>query len=511
MKIGRGNVASPASLAAPVGGWNARDALGEMAPMDAVYLTNFFPSTSDVMVRNGYTSYATGLSGQVETIMAYSGGSTDKLFGISGGNIYNVTAGGAVGAPNVTGLSNSRFQYINVATSGGNFLLSVNGVDKLRGYDGTNWWIDGDGSHDISNVDTATCVQINLFKNRVWLIQNNTLNAWYLPTSAIAGAATAFPLQGVAEQGGYIMAMATWTIDAGYGVDDLAAFITSKGEVIVYRGTDPSSATTWSLVGVWSLGTPIGRRCFIKYAGDLLLICQDGIVPMSGALQSSRTNPRVAITDKIQNAVSNAVTSYGSNYGWQMLYYPKTNMLILNVPVEVGTSQQQYVMNTITKAWCNFEGWDANCWEIYQDNPYFGGNGFVAKAWSGLDDGGDNINFIGKQAFNYFGMPGINKRWTMMRPILSSNGTPSIQANVNVDFENINNSTPISFIPTPYGVWDSGIWDASIWGGDNNILKSWQGVTGIGYCAAPVIRGATKGIEAAWISTDLVMERGSVL
>jgi hypothetical protein len=482
-----------------------------MAPEDAVYLTNLLPGTSDVVVRNGYTSYSTGLSGQVETIMAYSGGSTDKLFAIGSGNIYNITAGGAVGAPEVTGLSNSRSQYINVSTSGGSFLLSVNGTDKLQGYDGTNWYEDGDGTHDISGVNTASCVQINMFKNRVWFIENNTLNAWYLPTSAIAGAAVAFPLQGIATDGGYIMAMATWTIDAGYGVDDLAVFITNKGQVIVYRGTDPSSANTWALVGVFKIGAPISRRCFLKFGGDLLLICQDGIVPMSGALQSSRTNPRVALTDKIQSAISLAVTTYGGNYGWQMVYYPKNDMLILNVPVGVGTSQQQYVMNTLTKAWCNFTGWDANCWEIFQDDPYFGGNGFVGKAWNGLDDGGNNIDFVGKQAFNYFGMPGVNKRFTMMRPILASNGAPAIQVNINVDFEDANNSTPISFTPTSYGAWDSAIWDSAVWGGDMNILKSWQGVTGVGFCAAPVLRGATKGIQTSWVSTDLVMERGGTL
>jgi hypothetical protein len=45
------------------------------------------------------------------------------------------------------------------------------------------------------------------------------------------------------------MAMGTWTLDAGYGVDDYAVFITNNGEAIVYKGSDPSDPNDWSLIG----------------------------------------------------------------------------------------------------------------------------------------------------------------------------------------------------------------------------------------------------------------------
>jgi hypothetical protein len=504
------NQGVPASLPAPVGGWNARDALGAMKPLDAVTLTNWFPGTSDVSLRYGYTNFATGLPSQVETLMSYSGGATDKLFAISGTAIYDITAGGAVGAASVSSLTNARFQHINVATAGGSFLLAVNGADKLRGFDGTNWWTDGDGTHDITVLNTANAIGVCLFKNRVWLVEKNTLSAWYLPTSAIAGAATAFPLQSIASLGGYIMAIGTWTIDAGTGVDDLIVFVTSKGEVIVYRGTDPASASTFALVGVWQLGAPIGRRCLMKYSGDLLLICQDGLLPLSSALQSSRVNPSVALSDKIKSAASSAVSLYGSTFGWETLYFAKENMLFLNVPVSVG-AQQQYVMNTITKAWCNFTGWAANCWEVYQDNPYFGGSTVVCRAWNGQVDGTANISADGKQAFNYFGAPGQLKQWTMMRPILSTNGSPGIAAGLNVDFEDVPVTATVAFSTTSSGTWDSGLWDAAVWGGDTTIQKQWQGVTGLGYCAASRLQVAAQGIAVRWIATDLVMRRGAIL
>jgi hypothetical protein len=87
----------------------------------------------------------------------------------------------------VTGLTNARWQYVNSSTSAGSFLMAVNGSDKLRGWDGSAWWTDGDGTHDITGVDTAACIHIQSFKRRVWLIQKNSGKVWYLPTDAIAG------------------------------------------------------------------------------------------------------------------------------------------------------------------------------------------------------------------------------------------------------------------------------------------------------------------------------------
>jgi len=510
MRIKRASAKST-SLAAPTGGWNARDSLGDMAPADAVYLTNYFPATSDVVQRNGYSKSATGLSGQVETLMNYSSGTSESLFAIAGGKIYDVSAGGAVGAPDVTGLSNSRFQYTNVANAGGNFILCVNGIDKLQGYNGSTWWVDGDGTHDITGVNTENIAHIQLFKHRVWMVEKDSLKAWYLPTDAIAGAAVPFSLQGVAREGGYIMAMGAWTIDAGYGVDDLSVFVTNHGEVIVYKGTDPASATTWELVGIWKLGSPVGRRCLFKYGGDLLYISQDGLVPMSGALQSSRLSPKTSLTDKIQYATSSAISNYGANFGWQVLYFPKENMLFLNVPVAVG-QQQQYVMNNITKSWCNFTGWNANCWCLYNDNPYFGGNGYVGKAWDTFADDGENIVATGKQSFNYFSSRGVRKRWTMIRPILFSNASPNIVAGINVDFRDDELYTDISIPPIPGAIWGLGVWGVGVWGSNGlNQIGQWQGVTGTGNCCSIKIKNTSIGINLRWVSTDIVYESGGIL
>lgn len=502
---------STVTIPAPLGGWNARDALAAMKPEDAAVLTNFWPATTSVNLRNGYMQHATGFPGQVDTLMTYNSPTANTLFAACGGNIYDATTAGAIGAASLTGKSNARWQYTNFTNSGGSYLLAVNGADKLISWDGSSWHKDGDGSpYTITNVDTAACANINIFKNRVWLIPTGSLKAWYLPLNAIGGAAVALDMQSLVQKGGYLMAGMTWTLDAGYGMDDYLAFITSQGEVIVWRLTDPTTPTGISIIGVFTVGSPIGRRCWLKYGGDLLIITQDGVVPMARALQSSRLDPRVSITDKIQYAVSIAISSYGANFGWQLLYFPKENQLYLNVPVREGTQQQQYVMNNISGAWCNFTGWEANCWETLNDNPYFGSNGFIGHAWNGLTDNNASISAFGLQSFQTFGAA-VQKQCQMVRYHMLVSGPIASAGGVNVDYDVANTSSPLTTTSTSYGLWDVGLWDLAIWGADLFPSANWETAGGIGYAFAPSLNVAAQGVTVQWIASDILFEAGGVL
>lgn len=503
--------ATTKSIPAPVGGWNDRDSLSSMDEEDAVILDNFFPLPSKVIIRKGTTSWSTGLGNQVESLMGYRPQSgTAALFGAAGTSFFNVTANGAVGAAVVTGLTNSRWQHINVATSGGNFLMAVNGSDKLRGWDGLAWWTDGDGAHDITGVDTATCIDIALFKRRTWLIKKNSSSAYYGPVDGIAGAFTQLDFGPIFERGGTLTTMVGWSLDAGIGIDDYAAFISNQGEVALYKGSDPSSATTWALVGVFLVGSPVGFRCTAQFAGDVLLIGKDGLVPLSKALQTSRLNTSVELTDKIQNTVSTSTTAYASNFGWQVIPFPGENMIVLNVPVGTG-QQQQYVMNTISGSWCRFKGWAANCFELFGDDLYYGGNGVVYKAWQGQNDAGVNINAEALQAFNYFGNRSMMKEWTLARPLISIDNNTGFVFGINTDFDM---SPPVgvpTFTATSAGQWDVALWDVGIWGGDPSVQKQWQSVNGVGQCAAIHIVAATNVGRIEWSATDYAYKPGGIL
>lgn len=500
------------SLPAPVGGWNARDSMVEMDATDAVMLTNWYPSTTEVALRYGYTRHATGLGAQVESIATYSSGSADKMFAAAGTSIYDVTSGGAVGAAVVSGMTNARWEWANAGTAAGQFLYLANGVDKPQLFDGAAWTaIDGASTPAITGVTTTKLTSPCLFKSRLWFLETGTLNAWYLPPNAVGGAANKLDMSALCTLGGKVVAVATWTIDGGTGVDDYLVFVTSKGQVVVWQGTDPSSTSTWAVRGVWNLGSPVGARCLYKYQGDLLLISQDGVLPMSGALQSSRVNPKVALTNKIRRAVSDAVSEFGSNFGWQLLYFPKQNQLWVNVPVAEGSQQQQYVMNTITGAWSNYSGWSANCWAIFNDAPYFGGNGFVGKAWDTLQDNGSNIDATAIQAFNYFRMPGLLKRFTMMRPIFRVEGPVNVAVAMKIDFDqNDTLAAPSAAATSTLGKWDSATWDGAIFGAFT-MMKRWLGAKGVGYAGAPMVKLSSPGTDVRWDSTDIVYETGAIL
>ena len=365
----------------------------------------------------------------------------------------------------------------------------------------------------ITGVDSKNFVNVNLFKNRLYFTEKDTLNCWYLDPQSIAGVAKPLYFGAIARNGGYLQAMGTWTLDAGQGADDYAVFVTSMGEVIVYNGTDPDNADTWLLKGVWQLGQTFSRRCFFKWSGDLLLLTQDGLVPLSSALQSSRLDPRVNLTDKIYYAVSQAATIYFANFGWQINYFASENMLILNIPITNGT--EQYVMHTITKSWGRFTGIEAHVWEVSGDNDmHFGGNGYVATFYTSNSDDQNNITAAAQQAYSYFDSPGQLKRFTMVRPILqSSGGVPNVYCGLSVDFDTQINLGQVSFNPSSQndGVWNLSKWDKANWVGGLTTTKIWQGVTGLGFTGSINLNVAARNIELHWASTDYIMERGGVI
>lgn len=501
----RGRISSTATIPAPVGGWNARDSVVSMAKEDAVILENFFPLANDVMLRKGYSSYATGISGTIETLMAYNAGSTSKLYAIASGSVYDVTASGAVGAASLSALSNSKWQHCNFTTAGGNFLVMCNGTDSVKNWDGAAWT-----SPAITNVTSSNLINVCVHMNRLWFTEKNTLKVWYLPTASIAGAAASVDVSGFAERGGYIMACGSWTIDSGSGMDDHLVIVTSEGEVFVYKGTDPSSSTTWGLVGRYLIGNPVGRRCLAQYASDLLVICQDGLMPLSKALMSSRVNTQASLTDKIQISMSQAVTSYGTNFGWETIIFPRENMLLLNIPTS-STVSEQYVMQTVTGAWCKFTGWNATSFETFGNNLFFASGSTVYKAWDTNADNGNNINAEALQAFSQFG--NNNQKWFKeARPILTTD-SPSlgILLGINVDYDQTKPTGTPTFTSSSAGVWGSATWGTSTWGGGMEIKKSWQTVGGVGYAAGLHIVSASKNANMRWQATNYLYEAGNGL
>lgn len=497
------------SIPAPVGGLNDRDSVADMSPTDAVVLDNWWTYPGYIGIRKGYSTHSTGLPATCETLVEYypTSGSA-KMFAVANGGIYDVSLVGAVGSALVTGLSNSRFQETMITTPGGSFLVMVNGQNDLQYYNGTTWGhIHQTGSPSITGVATANLIHVTLFKNRLFFVEKNTMSVWYLPVNSIGGAASELDLGSVFRQGGYIMACYTWTIDAGSGSDDHLVIISSNGEVAVYRGADPSSASDWFLIGVFSLGKPLGRRCAVKYGGDLAVNTQEGLFPLGKGLLSASVDRRIALTDKIQNSVSQEAATYGDEFGWQLVLFPESNMLMLNIPNTRAT--YQFAQNTITGAWAKFTGMAAKVWLRSSRGLYFSNGTSVFRAWDGYKDVAASIVADCVPAFGYFGSKAQNKYFVMVRPYIQTTGVPSILFGLNTDFSLQPVNGALSYTPPVVMVWGDMVWGSMVWGGGLAQIADWQTVGAVANTAAIRLKVQNNGSEVRLNNVDYLYQKSN--
>ena len=494
------------SIPAPVGGLNDRDSIADMPPTDAVVLENWWPYPSYVGVRKGSVPHVTGFGSPVETLVEYLPASGNaKLFAAAGTAIYDVTLSGTVGAPVQSGLTNARWQDLQITTPGGSFLYLFNGADAPRLWNGTTWTsVTGVSTPAITGVTTTDLVHGCVFKNRIFLVANNSSLLYYLPTLSVGGAVATVDLGSVFRKGGSIMAVYPWTIDAGDGSDDHLAVISTNGEVAVYSGTDPSLSTAWQLVGVFTLGKPLGRRCGTKLGGDLAVNTTEGVYPLGRGLLSSTIDRSVALTDKIQNSVSNDANSYFGNFGWQLCLYSDATMMVLNVPAQGGS--YQYAQNIITGAWCKFTGWQANVWLAAFDGLYYGDSNTVWKAWTGNIDNTTPIQADCLPAFNYFGAKAFNKYFTMVRPYILTGGNPSILYSLNTDYLLQDAQGSLNFTPPTGMVWGSMVWGSMAWGGGLTSLTAWNTVGAVANSAAIRLKVQNNGAEVRFTNADYLYQ-----
>lgn len=530
-------VSKPFNVPSPTGGINARDNYTDMDQKDAVDLVNVFPEANYVAVRKGFIPWSWGMGNAVETILVWNGlTGEDKFFGAAGPSIYESTSGDAVAAAVVTGLTNARWQFTNLENAGGMFLEAVNGADDPLLYDGTTW-----SNPVITGVDASTFINVCQFKERLWFAAVNSLTLYYLDTQAIQGTASPFPLGAVFRRGGYVIALGTFSNDAGEGPDDYFVIATNQGEVAIYQGTDPTSATTWSLVGIFNIGKPIGRRCMVRLSGDLAIVTQDGIESMQAALQFDRSaGQKATITAKIQTLFSQLSNAYFTNYGWQPIVYPKTRWLVVNVPETVGMTQVQLVMNTVTGSWCRFEHMNAVCWAVANDQIYFGGNyGTIYQADVGYQDtvqapliftGDDGLPItFQSDAFEDItfvsDVPGpidweiqtswqawwgtSNKLFTMVRPVMLTGGGVQFAIGVDVDFVVVE-PTGTLVGPAISGMVWPWTWPGT-WGGQNVFDARWHSVGSIGTWGSIHLVGSINGGACQLNAFDLVAQQGGVL
>jgi hypothetical protein len=501
------------SYPAPIGGWNDRDSWAIMKPTEAIALENLFPNTSYVEGRGGSSSHATGTTGNIKTLATYAKvNGTSEMYAYTSSGIYDVTSPGAVGASELS-RTDGKHIWVNFGDGTNNYLIAVNGVDKPAYYNGTSWVaVDGGTSPALTGLTTTNIASVFVHKNRLWFPEKNTLSAWYLSAGAAGGALTKFSFDGEAPRGGYLVAGANWTRDGGDGMDDFAVFVTSEGEVLVYQGTNPASAATWAKIGTFFVGKPLGKRCLCRYGADLVVLTQNGAFPLSTALSTASVDSKMALSFKIERAFNAASSLYFSTFGWEALNFPTKSALIVNVPQSEDGVHEQFVMNTITKAWCKFKGWDAETFGMLNRDLYFADGTTVYKAWDGSSDSTADIVMYAKTAFSYFGSENQLKHFKMIRPMLAVNGDLTFSADIDVDFQDNAPSNTVFLDLPASSTWDSGLWGSATWGGGLTIVREWASPDEyVGYCAAGKLRISTSTLTVQWMAVDYIYEPGGVL
>jgi hypothetical protein len=482
--------------------------------MDAVVLNNWFPRAGECQLRGGSANFATGMTGEVKSLFQYNTpGTTEKFFAVTDAGVYDITAGGAVGAA-AKSLTNGYIHGVTLTNSAGStYYWFANGVDKPVVYDGSTWTsLDGSSSPAITGVTTTAIVYPWLFKHRIFFIEKSTMNMYYLPVDSIAGAASKFPLGNLFQKGGALKAGTSWTLDSGTGPDDLLVVITNHGELAIYKGINPASASSWEIVGVWDVGRPLSRRCFFKFGGDVGVLVDRGFFLLSKLLQTGSVNYSAALSVKIQPTVSKKAQEIGTaTNGWEGCAYPQYDALIINIPA-VG----QYVMNTTTGAWCSFTGWDAKCFSVKDGLLYFGSSGgVVKKAWDGLltSDDGASITSACQLAWSYYGNRTMLKNLVMFRPLLAWDGAVSLNWGVGAEYADfpLTSYYPADSANTP-AVWGTALWGVSSWQASLVRYKNWMSaVHPPGYALSLYLQTTSNDSNLTWSGTDFILERGGIM
>lgn len=500
--------ARPWAQPGPIGGWNTRDAIDSMPPEDALQLDNLFPSVGKVELRRGFEDYCVASIGSddIETLATLKVAATEYFVCAGNAKWYDITAPGS--PVDITGaavITVDRWQttvFADASAPTAPTLLMVNGTDAPLKWTGTGnvaAWVP-------TGPTIANLIGIHVHRNRVYVWEKNSRDFWYGDAGAIPGTLTRFPLSGIRGGQGNLLFMTTWTRDGGSGPDDFAVFVTDAGSVIVYAGYWPGGGeATWSLVGVYQIPRPIGIRAHAQILGDVVIATDLDYVFLSEAIQQQGI---VINATKLAGAQRAAADAYRENYGWQMLAYPRGNMLISNVPLETNTQYQQHVINTQTRAACRFTGWNFRCFGVFAGNLYGAGDGAVYRCNVERSDDATTsmtpIQVRAKTAFTSFGVPGI-KHVAGIRPLLRTSGTLTAGVRLVSDFGDFEATAESSEGPAAaLATWDTADWDTAYWSLEAQAapLRTWRlnAARGTHFSVSLSVNIRNQALE--WLSTD---------
>lgn len=393
-----------------------------------------------------------------------------------------------------------------VVNAAGNHFLAY--CDEENGYilyeeDGAVWNAGGPTGAEVTGVTAGKLVHVMSWKNRLWFTEYETGSAWYLDVGALGGAATEFVFGTRFKAGGTLVGLWSWTYDGGSGIDDSLVAVSSGGDVLVYRGTDPNVLGAFALSGVWQIGRPPkGRRIATEDGGDLLLMSSLGILSMSKLVNGASSFDRTQYeTTKVANLFGQVYASANTVDGWAMHIHPEDACLMVWTPAGTATESGQLVMSIATKGWSQYSGLPAGlCAGAWGGLLYFGtddgrvciNTGYVDGVLLSDSSAATAIDWTLITAFTTLGSP-VQKRLQNIRTrILCQGGEVPLTVEARYGFDLSEPDAPQSVTTSGTNTWDSALWDQATFSGGYAPQSRLFGAFGCGSEVALAVRGQTK-------------------
>lgn len=474
-----------------------------MQPGAAIVMDNWKPTMKGASLRGGCAEWVQ-LPETTPIISAFdydSGAAQHRMFAGNATKLYDVTTSTPVLVK--SGQTSGNYASAQLANASGDYLMVVNdGGDAPLRYDGTSWTV-LDAGQITGPVGTPVVAGANLvhvckYRNRFFFIEKNSMNAWYLPLNAVQGALALIPLSGAATQGGKLLFVANWSIDAGDGIDDKIVFGTDLGELIIFTGGDPGVATDWRQEGRYDTSPPMGMNATLRIGGDLLIATVDGIIPTTAAITKTREELELAaITRNIKPMWRDEVNAKRI-WPWTMLYWHEYGGIFVTWPGTDTAGVRCAVVNAATGAWTRFTGWDATCFVSPGGVTMFFGtqDGRMMQAdIGGTDDGLPYVcTIVG--SWETFRSPAQMTTWWQARAhyFAGVGQSYNIQLSATTDYV-VTLPPPPTAMPDPgvLDAWDQGKWDVAKWDAVIPTVPiaantGWVSIGITGFSHAPVIQ-----------------------
>lgn len=606
----------------PTAGWISNQNIAAPASSaGACVLENIFPTAEYGIIRRGSDLYATLGAGELPctALFTYNFGNIKKFFAANSNVIYDITTiaqaknifiqgddneyltdgdGNYLGQAStsglevVTGMTSGEWIDHQFATTGGNFLVIVNGSDPMQIFDGERFYritsqdvirldydagtgafavgtvvtggtsgasatiaqvvgttasgflilgdvtggafVDNevltapgggaavaDGTADIiylgiDGIDTSRFSYVWSFKNRLFFIERDSFNVWYLPVDQIGGTAKLFPMGAEFSLGGRLMCGSTWSLDSGNGLRDNCIFVSDEGEVVVYDGTNPETAATWSKAGRYQMGKPRGPRSFFRGGGDIITATDIGLVPLTQALQTDyAVLSAKAVSYPIETAWNEAIAKRPG--GWDCIVWPERQMVVVCLPTVNEQPPEMWVVNARTGAWAKFTNWDGTCLEIFQGRLFYGSTlGRVVEAnVTGLDQG-TPYTAVYVPLFSDLNTPAALKIAEIVRCVTRGPRDVNMQLSIQEDYVVSLPAAPSALLDDAGGEWGDATWGESVWGTEASlqIQQEWDSCGGSGYALSPAVQvtsGSLVPLDTQVVRLEMTYDTADII